>query len=371
MAMPTVPGAGLAVVEAEVVLCPLEAFLDGPSQPCGAGQFCERRVGVAEDEIVGPFVWIVAGAADQQPAVPAFFAASGQCDPRPVVEPRAPCCLRRRRGLPRPRLPDRRRLSRDWSRSTRPRVAKRRVWVAAHGQGHSSVPALPACAADGSPIRRPHRPERRRQGMPVSSAAAIISRASTGLVAKGTSAGTRGLCAARPVRRPVSRQIQATVDQRLPETARIGKEHADLAVLHTARRAGILARNPDRVPALLHKGPSHRRPAPRPGSPAPPPRKPGPRPAARRHPSGCAPEAPAYATGATDPPAPPSSSPSFARSPTEDRPETRSPSHEAHGAQTRDPDATSTNPTPAPHSRSEPDQSATLIVPSLRFHFAE
>ena len=67
MAMPVVPGAGLAMVKAEIVLRPLEAFLDGPSQTGGAGELGEGCAGRPKDEIAGSFVGGVAGAAEQQP----------------------------------------------------------------------------------------------------------------------------------------------------------------------------------------------------------------------------------------------------------------------------------------------------------------
>lgn len=51
MATPAVPGERLAMIEAEIVLDPLEAFLDGPWQTGGAGEFGERGAGMAEDEI--------------------------------------------------------------------------------------------------------------------------------------------------------------------------------------------------------------------------------------------------------------------------------------------------------------------------------
>ena len=38
MAVPAVPGAGLAVVEAEVILGPLKAFLDDPAVPASSAR---------------------------------------------------------------------------------------------------------------------------------------------------------------------------------------------------------------------------------------------------------------------------------------------------------------------------------------------
>ena len=96
------------------------------------------------------------------------------------------------------------------------------------------------------------------------------------------------------------------------------------------------------------RSPSRPPPAHRPGSPAPPPRRRAPRLAARRRPSGSAREIPASATAGPDPPAPPSSCPSCDRSPTEDRPETPLPFHEADDAGTPGPDGLSMNKAPVP-----------------------
>src|SRR3546814_11317272 len=40
--VPAMPGAGLAMVQPEIVLGSQEAFLDGPAQACGSGQLLER-----------------------------------------------------------------------------------------------------------------------------------------------------------------------------------------------------------------------------------------------------------------------------------------------------------------------------------------
>ncbi len=52
MATPALLGAGVAVIEAEIVLCPQEVFLDGLSQIGSASEFGERRFGLEEDHTV-------------------------------------------------------------------------------------------------------------------------------------------------------------------------------------------------------------------------------------------------------------------------------------------------------------------------------
>ena len=52
VAVPAMPGARLAVIEAKVVLGALETFLDGPAQTGGPGQFGQCRTGGAEDEVM-------------------------------------------------------------------------------------------------------------------------------------------------------------------------------------------------------------------------------------------------------------------------------------------------------------------------------
>jgi hypothetical protein len=59
--------------------------------------------------------------------------------------------------------------------------------------------------------------------------------------------------AARRVVGPGLGQVQVPVDQRHPTGCRIGQEDRDLAVLLLAGRAGVLALDPGRAVALLHK----------------------------------------------------------------------------------------------------------------------
>src|SRR3954451_5301630 len=91
------------------------------------------------------------------------------------------------------------------------------------------------------------------QGAPASSAAAIRSRAISGLVMKVISSGTPAFGPLALVLGPDVRQVQTPVDQRLPVAAGIGQKHADLTVFDPPSRAGILARDPDRVLAFLQK----------------------------------------------------------------------------------------------------------------------
>src|SRR3546814_4465091 len=51
--VPAMPGAGLAMVQPEIVLGAQEAFLDGPAQACGSGQLLERCSFARIDEIIG------------------------------------------------------------------------------------------------------------------------------------------------------------------------------------------------------------------------------------------------------------------------------------------------------------------------------
>jgi site-specific DNA recombinase len=61
------------------------------------------------------------------------------------------------------------------------------------------------------------------------------------------------LAAAVPVRDPRFRQVQLPVDQGAALAGGIGAEHAQLAVLHPARRAGVLPLHPGRLHALLEE----------------------------------------------------------------------------------------------------------------------
>ena len=52
MAMPAMPGSGLAMIEAEIVLGAQEALLDGPSKAGGAGDVLKRRALGRMNEVI-------------------------------------------------------------------------------------------------------------------------------------------------------------------------------------------------------------------------------------------------------------------------------------------------------------------------------
>ena len=67
MAVPAMPGPRLAVIETEIVPCPLETFFDRPARAGQLGQGGFRR---AECEVVSQLAGVVSAAADQEPALP-------------------------------------------------------------------------------------------------------------------------------------------------------------------------------------------------------------------------------------------------------------------------------------------------------------
>lgn len=89
MAMPAVPGVGLAMVEPEIVLGALETFLNGPTQASGTGEFGKRRAGGCEDEVVRPLIGGLAIASDQKPTLGLWRMDPGQRNSCPVVEPQS------------------------------------------------------------------------------------------------------------------------------------------------------------------------------------------------------------------------------------------------------------------------------------------
>ncbi len=89
MPVPAMPGTGLEMVKAEIVLCPLEALLDGPAQPGSAGQFRKAGANSAEDEITCQFLQIPAAAAPQQAVFPTLPAVPQDDKAGPVMEPRS------------------------------------------------------------------------------------------------------------------------------------------------------------------------------------------------------------------------------------------------------------------------------------------
>ena len=62
------------MVEAEIVLGPLETLLDGPAQACNTGELGEGRPGRAEDEIIGATLPVAPVAANQEEALAGFVA---------------------------------------------------------------------------------------------------------------------------------------------------------------------------------------------------------------------------------------------------------------------------------------------------------
>lgn len=71
VAMPAVPGPGLAIVKSKIILGAQEAFLDGPAQARCSGQFRERSAFARMSEIVGNLVRVPEpeAAAEKQPAL--------------------------------------------------------------------------------------------------------------------------------------------------------------------------------------------------------------------------------------------------------------------------------------------------------------
>lgn len=69
VSVPAMPGAGLAMIETEIILGAQEAFLDGPAQARCSGQFRERSAFPRMSEIVGNLVGVLEAATEKQPAL--------------------------------------------------------------------------------------------------------------------------------------------------------------------------------------------------------------------------------------------------------------------------------------------------------------
>ena len=107
VAMPSMPGAGLVMIEAQLVFRRLEAVFDGPAAAFHADQFVDggsrRSPGGEEGQVV-----ICDGAADQKAARPKTGAAGivfagveiGQFHISPVVEARSLGAIARRQAFP-------------------------------------------------------------------------------------------------------------------------------------------------------------------------------------------------------------------------------------------------------------------------------
>ena len=112
VAVPAVPGAGLVVVEAELVLRGLEAVLDGPAVPLDLDQRLDRRPGRAPGGEVGQLA-VGDVAADQQAPRPKAGEAARRTRPprgqpvrdRPSRAAAGPWCPHRPTGAARPMAP--------------------------------------------------------------------------------------------------------------------------------------------------------------------------------------------------------------------------------------------------------------------------
>ncbi len=86
MTVPPVPGARFTVIEAQFFLGTLEAFLDGPAQPSGAGQLSQSSAARSEGEVIGTLLRIAPITPDQPPAFEVAVHHPGQRDACPIVE---------------------------------------------------------------------------------------------------------------------------------------------------------------------------------------------------------------------------------------------------------------------------------------------
>ena len=246
------PGAGFAMIEAEIALGALETFLDRPAQAGDACEFRKRRPFGREDQIVGLLVALCEAAADQEPAFEALLRRPGEGHPRPVGELEALRALAGgkphktfggkiggqagRGGVdePKPLRPSAHRLV---------RADRQRIGLAARLQ-HLTQAGIDAI-------------ERVRQNP--SAGDARIERRGDEIARHldlGGEADRFGHIGRRPallVIRPAFRKVEPPVDQRLSEPARIGEKHPDLRVLNPAGRSRILPRRANRMLALLHK----------------------------------------------------------------------------------------------------------------------
>src|SRR3546814_11898890 len=85
--VPALPGAGLAMVQPEIVLGAQEAFLDGPAQACGYGPLLKRCSFARIDAIIGEFAGVLEHAAAKEPAAEAFLGFPLDRQARPVLSP--------------------------------------------------------------------------------------------------------------------------------------------------------------------------------------------------------------------------------------------------------------------------------------------
>ena len=74
------------MIKAEIVLCPLEAFLDGPAQAGSPGGFRKAGAGRTADHVACQPARVPAAAAHQHPVLPACLAPPWKGDAGPVMQ---------------------------------------------------------------------------------------------------------------------------------------------------------------------------------------------------------------------------------------------------------------------------------------------
>ena len=90
VSVPADPGADLVLVEPDLALGRLEAFLNRPARARHPHEIGQCRSGRGRGEIERQLVFLTQAAPDQQPLSPALRHAAAEGQEGPVIQPRAP-----------------------------------------------------------------------------------------------------------------------------------------------------------------------------------------------------------------------------------------------------------------------------------------
>ena len=100
MAVPAMPGAGLAMIEAKIVLGAQKALLNGPAQPSSRSKFCKCGSSARKSEVIGNVLRVTQATTRQQPAGKPLCGLMSDRDPGPIIEPLPLGAFASGQGLP-------------------------------------------------------------------------------------------------------------------------------------------------------------------------------------------------------------------------------------------------------------------------------
>src|SRR5712691_10890565 len=252
MTMPTMPTARLAMVEPNLALGGLETLLNCPAPAGDACEVNQARLGWGEYHVVGAIRLILSVASDQQPMLPWRTLQAQKTNTRPVIDPWSLRSLSRRVTFPGRRRQRLGQLGRRAARMVQKPIVGHQPLITTDRQNvvlssafqHHTQTFVAAVDGIGKNPRAWH--SRIEGGAEQLTGDLWLGR-------EGDVVRYSRLLAPHSIGSPLLRKIESAIDERLSEAARIAEKHPNLTVLNPPRRTRILASNPNRMFALLHK----------------------------------------------------------------------------------------------------------------------